>query len=501
MQQSIGSADLYLTSNPQITFWKQPTKRHTRFSLDHTTVPVQGTADFGQRPSVMISKAGDLLLNVWVEVTLPDLSKYVFGSPGDGPTPAGVRWMDKVGLALIKSAELEIGGQRIERLIPEMVDCWTELSEPDDRVRAMNGMWNPSADRVVSIPLKFYFHDDPSLAIPLCAIMYHDVRINFELERAENLLRSMDFPVSSAYLNGDRTKPMSLSMFECHVTYVMLDPDERRRFTDTAQEYLITTTQYNGADPYTTGTSLRRFDLTFSNPVKELIWVYTEDSALASNSVTGNRLFDYNAYPADKPRIVGGETVAWQVTTTSEFQRATGATIVLPNPASTDTALVDVTVTDTVGNANVPTDSVRCTMSSIIVRIAPSSTVTGPLKVTASVAHIPTTGTGGVHAFLTGKLVLMGSDRFKDRKNTYFSDIQPFEHHKRVPRVPIYVYSFAMWPEESFPSGTVNFSRIDSAALVLNFDPSTASGRVKVFARTFNVLRVDKGVVSLVYTS
>jgi Major capsid protein N-terminus/Large eukaryotic DNA virus major capsid protein len=502
MQHTIGSADLYLTSNPQVTFWKQPIKRHTKFSLDHTTVPVQGTADFGQRPSVMISKAGDLLLNVWVEVTLPNLGDYVFTSAGDGQTPTGVQWVDKVGLALIKSAELEIGGQRIERLVPEIVDCWTELSEPEERVRAMNAMWMPTGNNnTVSIPLKFYFHDNPSLAIPLCAIMYHDIRINFELERAENLLRSMDIPITGAFLAGNRTKPLAISLFECHVTYVMLDPEERRRFTDTAQEYLITTTQFNGADPYITGTSLRRFDLTFSNPVKELIWVYTCDEALASNSVTGNRLFDYNAYAPDGPRIVGGETVAWTVTTaSSDFQSVTGATIVLPNPSSTDGAIVNVEVIDS-NRTQVDVSSTRVTPTSIIVRIAPSATVSPPLVVNARVAFIPSTGTFGKHAFESGRLVLMGTDRFKDRQSSYFNEIQTFEHHKRVPKVPVFVYSFAMWPEEPFPSGTVNFSRIDSAALVLNFDPSTPSGRVKVFARAFNVLRVDKGIVSLVYTS
>jgi hypothetical protein len=504
MQYSIGSADLYLTSNPQVTFFKQPIKRHTRFSVDHTTVPIQGVSDFGQRPSITISKAGDLLLNIWLEITLPNLADYQFSST-TGKPPEGVRWCDKVGLALIKSAELEIGGQRIERIVPEFLDCWTELTQSEERLRMLNDMWSitpSSTNNRITVPLMFYFHDQPSQAIPLCAIMYHDIRVNLELERAENLLRSIGDPITTAFKNGDMTKPLSISEFECHVTYIMLDPDERRRFTDTAQEYLITTTQYNGADPYISGNSVRRFDLTFSNPVKELIWIYSEDTALAPNSVTGNRLFDYHSYGGNGgPMITGGNTTAWTVSVMSgDFDTATGASVVLPNPANASDAIVDILVKD--GNGiDVEVDSKTISIGSICVRIPPVQGVQLPLHVRAIVTASPMDGIGGLPPLSTAKLVLLGTDRFKERSGVYFNKVQPFEHHKRVPSRPIYCYSFGMWPEELYPSGTANFSRIDSAALVLTFPASTASGRVKIFARAFNVLRIDKGIASLVYTS
>jgi hypothetical protein len=369
----------------------------------------------------------------------------------------------------------------------------------------LNDMWSitpSSTNNRITVPLMFYFHDQPSQAIPLCAIMYHDIRVNLELERAENLLRSIGDPITTAFKNGDMTKPLSISEFECHVTYIMLDPDERRRFTDTAQEYLITTTQYNGADPYISGNSVRRFDLTFSNPVKELIWIYSEDTALAPNSVTGNRLFDYHSYGGNGgPMITGGNTTAWTVSVMSgDFDTATGASVVLPNPANASDAIVDILVKD--GNGiDVEVDSKTISIGSICVRIPPVQGVQLPLHVRAIVTASPMDGIGGLPPLSTAKLVLLGTDRFKERSGVYFNKVQPFEHHKRVPSRPIYCYSFGMWPEELYPSGTANFSRIDSAALVLTFPASTASGRVKIFARAFNVLRIDKGIASLVYTS
>jgi hypothetical protein len=501
MQFSIGSADLYLTSSPQVTFWKQPTKRHTRFSLDHTTIPVQGTSDFGQRPSVTVTKAGDLLLNVWLEVTLPDLASYEFRGR-DGTVPTSVRWVPKVGLALIKSAELEIGGQRIERLVPEYCDAMMELTEPEDRLVALHGMLSADTGGRVMVPLRFYFHDNPALALPLCAIMYHDIRINLELERAENLLNSTGCAVSTAYLGGDMTKPLSLVAFECHVTYVMLDPDERRRFTDTSQEYLITTPQYGGADPYTSGTTTRRFDMAFSNPVKELVWVYAEDAALASDSLTGNRIFDYWSYGgASGPSVVGGPTTAWTVRATGAYDPGSGGTIVVPNPVSDAGAVTRVSLRDGSG-ATIPSTAFTTTVTAtaITVRIAPGAWV-DPVNASVSATRVPSEGSSGLPPIASAKLVLMGTDRFKERAESYFSRVQPYEHHRRVPCKPIYCYSFAMWPEELQPSGTANFSKIDNAALVMTFPPSTANGRMKIFARAYNVLRIDRGIASLVYTS
>ena len=99
-------------------------------------------------------------------------------------------------------------------------------------------------------------------------------------------------------------------------------------------------------------------------------------------------------------------------------------------------------------------------------------------------------------------LKLNGHDRFNTRPGTYFSMVQPFQHHTSVPAQGsgLYVYSFALKPEEHQPSGTCNFSRIDNASLILS-GLSTNTDELKVFATNYNILRVISGMGGIAYSN
>ena len=101
--------------------------------------------------------------------------------------------------------------------------------------------------------------------------------------------------------------------------------------------------------------------------------------------------------------------------------------------------------------------------------------------------------------FDTAKLQLNGHDRFSERKASYFRLVQPYQHHTRIPSGNVYVYSFALKPEEHQPSGTCNFSRIDNATL--NMTWSSNPSALKVFAVNYNVLRVMSGMGGLAYSN
>ena len=97
------------------------------------------------------------------------------------------------------------------------------------------------------------------------------------------------------------------------------------------------------------------------------------------------------------------------------------------------------------------------------------------------------------------KLQLNGHDRFAERNGDYFNKVQPYQHHTNIPSGNVYVYSFALKPEEHQPSGTCNFSRIDNATLQQTW--STPSTKIKVFAVNYNVLRVMSGMGGLAYSN
>ena len=97
----------------------------------------------------------------------------------------------------------------------------------------------------------------------------------------------------------------------------------------------------------------------------------------------------------------------------------------------------------------------------------------------------------GAHSISDAKLQLNGQDRFSTRAADYFNLVQPYQHHTRIPAVGIYVYSFALNPEQHQPSGTVNMSRIDNATLQLT---AAGAGKLRVYAVNYNVLRIMAGI-------
>lgn len=109
---------------------------------------------------------------------------------------------------------------------------------------------------------------------------------------------------------------------------------------------------------------------------------------------------------------------------------------------------------------------------------------------------------GGVQPVESAKLQLNGHDRFSAREGRYFNLVQPYQHHTRIPMDGIYVYSFALNPEQHQPSGTVNMSRIDNATLQLTLASDASQGcKLRVYAVNYNVLRIMAGMGGLAYSN
>ena len=262
-----GAQDVYLTGNPQITFFKVVYRRHTNFSMEAIEQTFNGTADFGKKVSATISRNGDLVTNMYVEVTLPG------GQSGN--------YDDNAGFAVIKSVELEIGGQRIDKHYGEWMHLWAELTLASGKNDALEAMIDNAATtaKTVTVPLFFYFCRNPGLALPLIALQYHEVKCNIEFDTAARCIR-----------HGSPAG--SLSNAKLWVDYVYLDTDERRRFAQVSHEYLIEQLQFTG-DETLTGSSNNKIRLNFNHPVKELVFV--GQHATATTAGTGLKRWDYTS--------------------------------------------------------------------------------------------------------------------------------------------------------------------------------------------------------------
>ena len=265
-----GAQDVYLTGNPQITFFKAVYRRHTNFSIESIGQTFDGSVDFGKRVTLTVERNGDLIANTYLQATLPAVVlpiTEVFG------------WVGSVGEFLIKSVELDIGGQQIDKHYGYWLNIWAALTVPDSKLpgyytmvgnakaatQSLTGVAT-TLEYFLFVPLQFWFCRNPGLALPLIALQYHDIKYIFEFETFANL------SIPTTTYSGAAG---SLTNVELYTDFIYLDTAERRRFAQNSHEYLIEQVQFTGVEPVRGVTN--NIKLNFNHPVKELVWVYTSD--------------------------------------------------------------------------------------------------------------------------------------------------------------------------------------------------------------------------------
>jgi len=402
-----GAQDIYLTGQPQITFFKSVYRRHTNFAVESILQTINGSSNAGSQFSVTISRNGDLLSDVYIQLpaTLSNYSKW------GGYAQLG----SYERLKLIDYAELEIGGQVINKVYGDWMRVWSELA-----IRKMNSSADPLASCLnltstssnvneigadnIYIPLQFWFSRNPGLAIPLIALQYHEVKLNIRFKTGYH-------DTSAAIGTGPITYEESgftanFATARVYADYIYLDTTERRQFAQNAHEYLIEQ-QQTQTDIVRVGSNTLR--LNFNHPVKYITWYI------------------------DNPNNI----------------------------------------------INTGSSSVELTNS-----------------------YLP---------YKSAKIVLNGTDRFTERERKYFSTYQVYQYWPTNSYFPDYncnyetnsiipsVYSFAIRPAEHQPSGTCNFSRIDTAQLHIN-GVETSSNAV-IYVTNYNVLRIMSGMGGLAYSN
>jgi hypothetical protein len=248
-----GAQDIYLTGNPQITFFKVVYRRHTNFAVESIEQTFNGAADIGRRFTCTIARNGDLLHRLYLQV---DVSSSGGNSLGNA----------YLGFQLLDYVEVEIGGQVIDKQYGEWMAVWCDLTHTLDQSVMLSQMLdgvdtNATLLDRLHIPLQFWFCRNPGLALPLIALQYHEVKINVQ------------FSNSNPTVIGTVGSGSFLSNTSIWADYIFLDTDERRRFAQVSHEYLIEQVQYSNALTVATGATTTQHELRFNHPVKELVWL------------------------------------------------------------------------------------------------------------------------------------------------------------------------------------------------------------------------------------
>jgi len=410
-----GKQDVFLTGNPQVTWFKMVYRRYTNFSIEQQIIPLDSQADFGRRVTVLLPRKGDLLGALWLEIALPPINDSVTGDPLSYP--------NSVGHSLIQEISIEIGEQEIDKQTGEWMELMSNLTVTADKAQGWNTMigktagasqGNKNSSQVnqfgplyLYVPLRFWFCKNPGLFLPLLAIQYHPIRINITL-RSLNQMFVIDNPTVNPC---DQTAAAaSIKNMTLYGDFVHLDTEERRRFVANAHEYLIEQVQYTPNISIDPTASVVQIPMEFNHPLRELYWVVQRSAA-----VNAQQWFNYTNYSI-------GESSA------SGYQNL-------------------------INNA--------------LLRIE-------------------------------------GYDRFDIRNADYFRLVQPFQYHTAIPvNDYIYMYSFAMKPEDIQPSGSMNASRLDTITLQLNMNttvtPARGAATVRIYGLNHNVLRIVEGFGGLLF--
>ena len=470
-----GAQDVYLTGNPQITFFKVVYRRHTNFSMEAIQQTINGSAGGTGSGTVTVSRNGDLVHKV-----------YVVNNTAGVSTATGTAQVTD-GQSIFDVVDLEIGGQLIDRQNWLWREIYLELTTPESKARGVQAMTHSGVNGGLGrhlmatqgdivIPLHFWFCNNPGLALPLIALQYHEVKIKINWGT-----------------NGTGN--------QVWCDYIYLDTDERRRFAQVSHEYLIEQVQMQATQA---GTSQK---LNFNHPVKELIWTSTagrtyQDARLTLNGhdrfATRNETYFQLTQPLQHHTAVPGTNIE------ALGRPVMVAPILLPIlTAHTTTAGATVAVftnTSLTCTAGVVTNAGFRVGDILAITVGGHNAVFGQTSVDSHIVEIGSLTTTALtfnNAIPAGLFETPGNgDGLCVR---IIARTQPVARCSVMPQ-KINCYSFALKPEEHQPSGTCNFSRIDTARLETGAAIGTADG-LQIYAVNYNVLRIMSGMGGLAYSN
>lgn len=424
---AVGEQDIHLTGNPKITFMLSVYKHYTNFAIENVEQLFTGNADFGQKVYCLVERIGDLMNNIFVKIKLPTLVDLQYYNENN--EIVRYYWVNSIGNAIIKYVDIMIGETIIDKQYGLWLEIWSELTIPTDKKLGYYEMIGKSDNPIntnnqnsltLYVPLFFWFCRNIGLSLPLIALQSHEVKINISFRQIDELIISSDGKPISDFLS----KNLSITYASLYIDYIFLEDTERKFFSQCDHEYLIEQIQVNVQSIYSNAlkddpigySKDKTYDLNhmitmdFNHPVKELIWVFQNSTALNLYPYGGNEWFNFSTKPYNQD-----------------------------------------------GNSEDPL----------------------------------------IHARLTFE----GKDRMQERDALYYRLIMPYQRHTNIPNNYIYVYSFAIKPEDFQPTGTCNFSRIDNQNMYIKISDKLIDPIITIFAVNYNILNIDSGMAGIRYSN
>lgn len=467
-----GAESIALTYDPNITFFKSVYKRHGNFSVEPIPQKFNVKPNFGERVTCTLSKQGDLLSNVYLVVELPAFSL-------DDPR-LQVRWVDYVGLALIKTIELEIGGTIVDRQCGDVMNVLRLLRQETNHSAGLEKMLGHVPELIdfsrskktyrLYVPLTFWFCRYRAMALPLVALQNSDVKINVEFAALGDLVIYSPTHYVTTYertTSAPNGTVLTQGGSGAQVSFDSLDVATRRMFyralpgpAVTAGGGILAGSGYELAptsEPVAYRNKNYVFDnlvtLTLSNAFLLVDYVYVDNEERSR--------FYYNSHTY----LI--ECVQWD----------------------NDKILTNAVNKIKVGY-NMP-------VKEMYVRVQVDGVALGynkdPFNYFADMRRTRP-------AIVSMRVLLNGVPREGVEDATLYGLIQQYQAHVTAGADGVFLYSWALAPMEHQPSGFCNFTKIDDVVVELQLDQGINYqnvARARIYCLTYNLLRIESGVARL----
>lgn len=509
-----GPQDMFLTENPQITFFKVVYRRHTNFSTEQVPVTFTTKADFGQKVSCHLQRNGDLIQSIYVVINLPQVTQL---NNDDGSINNLFRfaWIRKIGYGIIKEVEVEIGGQSIDKHYGEWLNIWAEIagkrgSDVNKMIGNVPDLYNMTyskSEYKLYIPLRFWFCTAAGMALPILALQYGDVKINLELS-----------DLSACYVISPT------HYIELENDLVNFQQDEY--LTQTIDSNTVAIGRYASFDPITKRLYYTRITTNMFQVINNTNFYsskYTDNdraTMINSYSITGNKS-KYSACPV----INTESTLIYSVAYSTNGYSTLGLKdcFLLVGYIYLDEeerlkfykAKHEYIIEQLIYTGEQSLDGVNRN-----VRLGLSN----PCKLMAWTTHLTYLSTTynndifnytdsplyendeqvGESIIREAMIVFNGHARMAMRDEIYYNCVQPWQYFRYNPPKGINIYSFGIVPDRLQPSGACNMSKIDNIELQLKLSNEiTTSNQVKFkgYGLVYNVLRIISGVGGVVFVN
>ena len=523
-----GSQDVLLTGSPSVTYFKSIYRRHSSFSSESVQQQFQGPADFGYISTCPISRVVDLVNTVWLEVTLPSLRDFRFGDPmpatTDTPGIRYARWTSsstaEISVDLPTVALTAISGKFVRyraTVTPAGGSPQYTMSAEDSGIISVTGLSKGTVytvtvrrEQVTTSTGIVYGSPGPESAsmtiesLRWCNSIGHAIfnsielnvggaRIDRHVGEYMDILAELTIPEEKlAGFNTMIGKYASYDLYDnsfdtARVLYIPIQftfckspgmslPLISLQFHDVKlnfdfrdyTEVIKSTTTVTSLTHLDTGRTPSMTPIVYA----DFVYLETEERRRFA-STPSEYLIDVCQFLGDAPIIFDASNPNATRKISVNFSHPVKEVIWVYNSAATYNSSIPASQYATLGN-----DYTNCDLPGILASEDP---------------------------IVNARLQLNGHDRYSSRSGAYHRLVQPFQCHTRVPTKKIYLYSFALHPEDHQPSGTCNFSRVDTAHLVVDLNPAMITGsprgRIRVFANSFQVLRVASGMAGLAFAS